>query len=415
MPGLGPTPKRVLMLAPDCHIIDRRILQEARSLVAEGYCVTVLSGFESPKEEHYCQDGVGIHRYQYDWDDERIRGIRALIRNERLRLLFHRAFVGCARRFFRFNSFDVFVLNRARTFRADIVHVHDLPLLKHGAHLAREWGAPLVFDAHEIYYEQDVLAARVRRRLKRAEKRYAPRMDLFITVNEGLADCFRKTHGDLNYLVLMNCADRAGGINREASRRRLREMAALGESARIVLYQGWISAERNLDTLVRAAKSLPPDAYLCLIGYGEYQQDLERIVEGESLADRVRFLGRVEPGDILALTAGADVGIIPYLPIDLNHLHCSPNKFFEYVQTGVPMVTHDLPFFRGMNDKYGVAATGDLSSAGGMASAINGLLNDANRLAAMRGSCLKAAETLCWETESRKLIRAYESIRRGMR
>ena len=57
-------PKHVLMLSPDCYMIGRRILQEARSLLGQGYRVTLLSGFESPREGHYVQDGIEIHRYQ---------------------------------------------------------------------------------------------------------------------------------------------------------------------------------------------------------------------------------------------------------------------------------------------------------------------------------------------------------------
>lgn len=405
--GPGPAPRHVLMLAPDCHMVDRRILQEARSLIEAGYRVTLVAGGECPREEHYFQDGVEIHRYQYDWDDERIKNLRKWIPTAGLRRLFHRAFVGFARRFLPFNSFDMFIYNRARKFPADVVHAHDLPFLKHGARLAREWGAPLIFDAHEIYYEQEVLSPALRKRLLKEEKRHAPQTQIFITVNDAIANCFRETHGDLNYLVLMNCADRVDAVDRAASRRKLREMAGLKDKDRIVLFQGWISAERNLDTLVRAAKELPKDAYLVFIGYGEYQADLEKIATADGTADKVRFLGRVEPNQILPLTAGADLGVIPYQPIDLNHKFCSPNKFFEYVQARVPMVTHDLEFFRRMNELHGVVATGDLSTPEGTARAINGLLNSPGRLEELTRRCETASLPLSWAEESKKLVEAY--------
>jgi len=405
--GPGPAPRHVLMLTPDCYMIDRRILQEARSVIEAGYRVTLVAGGECPREEHYFQDGVEIHRYQYDWDDERIRNLRKWIPTAGLRRLFHRAFVGFARRFLPFNSFDTFIYNRARRFPADVIHVHDLPFLKHGARLAREWGAPLVFDAHEIYYEQEVLRPALRKRLLREEKRHAPETRIFITVNDAIANCFRETHGDLNCLILMNCADRVEMVDRAASRRKLREMAGLRERDRIVLFQGWISAERNLDTLVRAAKELPNDAYLVFIGYGEYQAELGKIVQENGTDRKVRFLGRVEPNQILPLTAGADLGVIPYQPIDLNHKFCSPNKFFEYVQARVPMVTHDLEFFRQMNELHGVVTTGDLSTPEGTARAINGLLNSPGRLEELARLCEKASPALSWDEESKKLVEAY--------
>ena len=81
----------------------------------------------------------------------------------------------------------------------------------------------------------------------------------------------------------------------------------------------------------------------------------------------------------MALTAGADLGVIPYQPVDLNHDLCSPNKFFEFVQAGVPVVAHDLVFFRDMGRCYGVVSVGDSSTASGMAAAIRNVLDDQPR------------------------------------
>jgi glycosyltransferase involved in cell wall biosynthesis len=406
----GPVSRRILMLSPDCHVIDRRILQEARSLAREGYRVAVLSGFECSEEEHYTEQGVEVHRYQYDWDDERIKGVRTRIRNERLRLAFHRLFMAFARRCLEFNSFETFILSKAKQFRADIVHVHDLPFLRIAARLAAAWDAPLVFDAHEIYYVHHSIPRGRRKRLIRDERRFAKRASLFITVNDAIAEFFCRMHGNLNYLVLMNCADGCRDPDRAACRAELRRMARLAEGDRIVLYQGWIASERNLDTLVRSAAGFPSDAYLVVIGYGEHQKDLERIAEEEGIGDRVRFLGRIEPDRIMSLTRGADLGVIPYQPVDLNHELCSPNKFFEFVQAGVPVVAHDLVFFRNMKAQYGVVETADLSNPSRMTAAIVGLLEDAERLAEMRDACERAAGPLSWETESRKLVRAYRAL-----
>lgn len=402
---------KVLMLCPDSQLIDRRVLQEARSLQQAGHEVTVLSGFECSEERQYREGGIDVHRYVFDWDDERLKRVKHLLpRDPRLRALIYRSFRYLIRLLGRFTSFDLFVLSKARGFRSDIVHVHDLPFLIHGYVLAEEWNARLVFDAHEIYYEQDTLAPRQRRRLRRQERRFAPKADLFITVNEAIADHYQRLY-NLRPLVLMNCADRPPPGFDADSRSRLREMAGLPEEATVVLYQGWISPERNLAVLVQAAERFPPGVYLALIGYGAYEQHLRALARGTSWEGRVRFLGQVQPQEILGLTAGADLGVIPYQPIDLNHTYSSPNKFFEYVLAGVPMVAHDLPFFRGMAERYGMAALGDLSTVDGMAAAILGALGDPVRLGAMRSGCAEAAKVLNWEVEGQKLVEAYERLR----
>jgi glycosyltransferase involved in cell wall biosynthesis len=89
---------------------------------------------------------------------------------------------------------------------------------------------------------------------------------------------------------------------------------------------------------------------------------------------------------------------------------CSPNKFFEYLQVGVPVVAHDLPFFRKMGQTHGVVTVGDLSTAESMGSVLNALLADDTRLQEMRDACQKASLTLTWEVEVQKLLDAYAQV-----
>lgn len=408
--GPGTLPKRILMLAPDSYMIDRRILQEARSLLGQGYRVTLLSGFECAEEQHYLVDGVEIHRYAYDWDDERLKKIRSrLPQNERLIRWVNQFFMRVVKHVLPVSPFDAFVIERARQFPSDVVHVHDLPCLKYGVSLSQEWRVPLVFDTHEIYPEQESLSPRQQFQLRRQERRFLPQTQLFVTINEAVADWYHNKYGR-RPLVLMNCADQLDAARIDEGRERLRVAANLPDSCRVLLYQGWMSGERNLDTLVRTMAQLPEDTYLVFIGYGAYEPVLRALCDDQPWAARVRFLGRIEPDEILKFTAGADVGIIPYLPIDLNHRLCSPNKFFEYIQVGVPVVAHDLPFFREMAQTHGVVTVGDLSTVEGMGETLNALLAEETRLQGMRHACRKASQTLTWEVEVQKLLEAYRQV-----
>ncbi len=408
--GPGVLPKRILMLAPDNYMIDRRILQEARSLIGRGYRVILLSGFECAEEQHYIADGVEVHRYAYDWDDERLKKIRSrLPQNERLIRWVNLFFMRVVKHLLWVSPFDAFVVARARQFPSDVVHVHDLPCLKYGVSVSEEWGVPLVFDTHEIYPEQESLSPRQQGQLRRQERRFLPRTQLFVTINEAVADWYQQKYGR-RPLVLMNCADRLDAARLAEGRERLRAAVDLPTSSRVLLYQGWMSAERNLNTLVRATALLPEDIYLVLIGYGAHEPVLRTLCDDQPWRDRVRFLGRIEPDEILMYTAGADVGVIPYLPVDLNHYLCSPNKFFEYLQVGVPVVAHDLPFFREMAETHGVVTVGDLSTVESMGAVLNALFADGARLDEMRRSCQKASLILTWEVEVQKLLDAYVQV-----
>lgn len=398
------------MLVPDTQMIDRRVLQQARTLAEAGHSVNLIAGFECLKEEHYEWKGVSVHRYQYDWDDERLKRIRRhLPSNDRVHLLVNTVFMKYVRRALPLSSFDLFILAKCRQFPSDVVHVHDLPLLRLAARLAKERGVPLVFDAHEVYHEQSVLTSRQRARLEREERRHIRQTAVFSTVNQAIADYYEQLYG-IKPLVLLNATDTPPTGFDEGSRTKLRQAAGLPDDARVVLFQGWISPERNLLTMVQSAEHFPPNVYLCLIGYGDYEAELRKALEGQSWADRVRFLGVIAPEGILSYTAGADAGIIPYQPIDLNHRLCSPNKFFEFVQSGVPVIAHDLPFFREMAKDHGVAAVGDLSTPHGTAQLVERVLCDEARLESMREACKRAADVLNWATESKKLLAAYDRL-----
>jgi len=399
----------ILMLMPESEpIIDRRVLQQARSLHGAGHRVTVLAGFRCPEESHFTVDDIEVHRYAFGRNNKLVSGAKVVLPPNRPIGRYARALYGYLKDSFS-SAYDDFVLQTARKFPFDAVHVHDLPLLKHGAILSGENKCLLVYDAHELYYALTVLPPYMRKRLKAEEIRYVPQVDLFFTASPGIADYFEALHGR-RPLVLMNCSDKPAQCDRATGRAELRRLTGLDSAARIVIFQGWISAERNLDTLVRAADCFPDESALVIIGYGPYEEELRNIATSIRMPDKVKFLGRIENKALPPLTAGADIGVITYLPVDLNSTCSAPNKFFEFVVAGVPVLAHDLPFMRAMSERYGVVEVGDLSSPASAARWVTQMLEDSSCLATMRENCEAAAKELNWKVESRKLLEAYRRV-----
>jgi glycosyltransferase involved in cell wall biosynthesis len=180
---------------------------------------------------------------------------------------------------------------------------------------------------------------------------------------------------------------------------------------RIVLYQGWISPERGIEVLVRAARHFSPGIRLVLIGYGEYERELRRISAEQGTEDgRVIFMGRVEPEDLPPLTGAADLGVIPYSGVDLNNYYCSPNKLFEYAAAGVPFLSNDLPFLRQMAEQYGFGVLADLTSERETARSIADIFADAERYARLKQAAKAAGSRLDWSIEGAKLLRIYREV-----
>ena len=389
--------KHILMICPDAQMIDRRVLQTARSLTADGWHVDLVSGMECAEEEHYELDGIDVHRYVFDWHDPRVDWLSRL--RPRAQRPVQKALEWYQRRgqhLRRDNTFDHFVSRKLEPFRPDLVYVHDLPFLEYGHRLAKRHHVPLVFDAHEIYYEQDSLPVEARRKLEQVERKRIRDVDAFLTVNEFIASWFQDKYPGIETMSVHNALPGFDPPDRGAARARLEALTGFGPDDVIVLYQGWISAERNLDTMVAAMAHVAPEVKLAVVGYGDHVEQL-RTVATSGRDGAVRFLGRMEQVDLLAITPGADLGVIPYLPIDLNHELCSPNKFFEFVQNGVPVLAHRSPFFLAMSERLGVVSTGDMSTPESFAAALAALVAAPERLSTMREACGRHRELLAWE------------------
>lgn len=400
----------IVMITPDAYMIDRRILLEAKTLVKAGHKVTLLAGFECPKEETYIEDGIEIYRYQYDWDDERLKKIRAkLPNNDKIKMVANRTFMFFAKKIFNINPFEMFMISKLESFDADVIHVHDLPCLKVGYYVAKSKNIPLVYDAHELYYAQEVLGPKLQKFYYNFEKRYIKYPNELITVNPFIAKLMSERYKIKEPNVIMNCTEKPMNFNPD-NKYLLRNKANIPEEYKIVLYQGWISPERNIETLIKGVKYFPKNVCLAIIGYGEYEKILKDLAKEEDVEDRVFFLGQIPSDEMLNYSVGADIGVIPYKPIDDNHLYCSPNKLFEYILAGVPIVSNKLPFFQLIQNRYDCINTTDMESPKEFGSKISELLSNEEKLGKLKENCRKAAEELNWDEEGKKLLKIYGNL-----
>jgi glycosyltransferase involved in cell wall biosynthesis len=400
---------RVLMITSDHLMIDRRIIQEAHTLRGAGYEVELLAGFECPEPQEYDLSGVRVSRFTFDWSDTRIERLLTplALAPGPLRTLLWRGVRPATARLTGLTSFEHYVLRKVLAREYDILHCHDYPMLAPAVAAKRRRPTPLVYDAHELYHAQVQLPERTQRRYRARERRLIRHADLAITVNPFLADIMAKDYGCATPAVILNAAPAAAA----SAAAGLHERLNLSPRDRIVLYQGWMSPERGIDKLVRAAQYFPANVRLVLVGYGDYVDHLREISAAQGTSDgRVVFFGRVEPEDLPPLTRSADLGVIPYQGIDLNHLYSSPNKLFEYAAVGLPFVCNDLPFLRSVISQFGFGVAAPLADPQQAAKTILALLQDEARLAAMKEAARAAYRVLNWNVEGGKLLALYEQV-----
>jgi len=235
------------MVTADHLMIDRRIIQEAETLIAAGHDVTLLAGFECPKRESLNSHGLRIERFVYDWGHSRFGPIAARLRlPPHLNALAWRGWRWTSDRLLGFSSFDQYILDRLLEYPVDVLHVHDFSMLRAGVELARIRKVPLVYDAHKLHRAQVQFPSATQRRYRSLEGKWIRRVDKAITVNPYIARLMAERYGVPPPEVILNAAP----LQPRCTDRRLRERFGVPAETRIVLYQGWISDNRGIDALL---------------------------------------------------------------------------------------------------------------------------------------------------------------------
>ena len=234
------------------------------------------------------------------------------------------------------------VLAAARATPADLYLASDLYTLPALAAAADAHGGALVYDSRELYAALDSAHGRpwVSAVWRAVEGRFVGRADAVLTVGDAIADRLAETYGIARPTVLYNAPEPAPAPDRQA----LAVALGLPDDGRmVVLYQGLFRPGRGLPALVEATRAVD-GARLVLIGEGALADELAAV--RMDLGDRLVVHPFVPPDRLAALTPGADLGACLIEPLTESLRLSLPNKLFEYLAAGVPVVASPLPEIR---------------------------------------------------------------------
>lgn len=248
-----------------------------------------------------------------------------------------------------------YVLRRYRD--ADVVVCNDLETLPIGIALKyiRNKELRIIYDSHE-YQAETKWQSPIRKRFTRAIERWAIRhADASVVVSPSIANEYSRIYQMDPPFVVMNCPM----LSRVQRTGRLREALGISESSLIFLYQGGLSAGRGIEVTVETFRRLEGrDCIAVFMGYGPLESWLQSV---ERECETVRVMPAVPPEEVLEYTSDADFGLCLIENVCLNYYYCLPNKLFEYLMAGVPVVVsnlYELERFVRLNG-VGVVATSD--------------------------------------------------------
>ena len=319
-------------------------------------------------------------------------------------------------RFEDMNIWEKAVYDRGCFLRPDIVHVHDLPQLRPGYYIGEKLGVPVIFDAHELYPVIHTLTPEQQERLAIIENNFIRRVNKRIAVNPYTGAFITRDYQEPSYTVLLNAIARPDFVTEGKRPDLFRESLGLGAEAKIVLFQGWISLDRKIGVLVSALPYVDDRVHLVLLGYGDAGEleKMKDIARQGGVEHRLHILPAVPQRELLHWVASADAGIIPYQPLhanDTNHKYCSPNKLFEFIAAGLPIVANDLPYLRQVVSKNGFGVVQKLEGPQDYAKAINAMF-DAHKGGEkrFREALLTRAEPFLWPVQEKVLLDIYAEL-----
>jgi glycosyltransferase involved in cell wall biosynthesis len=230
-----------------------------------------------------------------------------------------------------------------------------------------------------------------------------------ITSDEGRADVLTAEYGIARPTVVLNVSDVVEKVDPDP---RLREQLLGGDSRWLLVYQGILSPNRGLPELVEAMKRLD-DCVLLVLGDGPLRAELQAQAEGAGCAGRVVFKGAVPNAEMMRLVAACDAGVMPIIGACLSYVFAAPNKLFEDMMVGVPVVASDLPGMADIVRDEGIGTLiADPRDPGAIAAAVRRLLDDVEP-PHVKGERARTAALARynWPLEQAKLLAVYDRLR----
>lgn len=359
--------KRIIFCVTNDLTYDRRMIRIAGSLVSGGFEVTFV-GRQLPhsipiKDQSFSQ--------------------------YRIRCIFNKGILF-------YLEYNIRLWWYLLTHRHDIIGAIDDDTLAAAAFASYLKRTKLTFDAHEYFTEVPELVGKpIKKYIWRwVEKRCIPRAELCYTVSASICDIYTKRF-QKPFALIRNVPDRSAD-------------APAGQlEKRTIIYQGALNLGRGLEELIEAMKDV--EATLLLAGEGDHSQMLRELAGSKPYHNRIQFLGFIAPAALSQITRKASIGYNVLLPLGESYRLSLSNKFFDYIQQGIPSLSSCFPEYERIIKEYPVGAMCECKPES-IAKALNQMLRDATAYQEMVSACEVAAQEFNWQKEEQKLIELYHGL-----
>lgn len=294
--------------------------------------------------------------------------------------------------------------------RTDILLANDLDTLAPAYLISKLRGKKLVYDSHEYFTESAGLTNRPFPKWiwERIEGYIFPRLENVYTVNESIAGFYRN-----KYKVTVRVVRNIPPAMRLPDLKSRLELEIPEEKEIVILQGAFLDVDRGAKEAALAMEYME-GVLLLIIGEGQEMNVVREIATRPPLQNKIKLFGKMPFERLQQYTMQASLGLSLDKDLHLNYKYSLPNKLFDYIRAGVPVLASKLPETERIINEYQIGMFISSHEPKDIADGIRKALSYPNR-GEWIANLKKAAADFSWETESQTIKEIFSKFKEDTR
>tara|TARA_B100000242_G_C43055252_1_gene493700 strand:- start:9100 stop:10221 length:1122 start_codon:yes stop_codon:yes gene_type:complete len=215
------------------------------------------------------------------------------------------------------------------------LNVHSLSVFPISIIISKLKRARLIYEPHELETETSRLKNFEKKILKFLEKKLIHHADVIYTVGEDITNFYKNEYSLKDVKTILNVPRYLKARERNNI---LKEKLKIPDENILFIYQGLLSEARGIKTLINCFKKIDDSKHIVFMGFGPLENE---IIDAAKENINIHFFPPVTEKDILGYSSSADVGICYLTDLCLSYKLSLPNKIFEYLHAGIPVLINE--------------------------------------------------------------------------
>jgi len=280
--------------------------------------------------------------------------------------------------------------------KPDVVHCHDTMVLPVGLIIKLLFKSKLIYDAHELESDKNGQSKLLSKITLIIEKVCWHKIDHLISVSDSIIDWYKKNLGFKQSTLILN-SPIVNRTNNSYPERYFHELYNIPNDKLVFVYLGFLGKGRNIESLMKLFSNSNIKSHIVFIGYGELE---DVIMNYQEKCKKIHLHNAVTHDHVVKIVKSADIGFCLIENVSLSDYYCLPNKLFEYIFAGVPVIASDFPDLSKMIEKYSLGKCCSLNTDSILNTVLELELNPPGRIKTN-------LEEISWPTQAEKLKSAY--------